>query len=125
MKIVGATVQGDRVDELPADYKRVARFAVAQAIRLVKLSLYLDGYGSGVGDQVIRPVIYQTGGALFLVGSEQTIVDGQEPGWVDLSFLSDTYPEGVPVAAGTYDFGLIAGQVANSIRVYGAISAGA
>lgn len=117
MKLLGKTTKGGTRFELGSDTKRVARVTVLQPANVVKLSIYVDGLGSGNGDQVMRGVIYDSGGALVAVGDEVIVHDGQAAGWVDLPLTA--YPHGVPLLAASYDFGVIGGAQTNSIRVYG------
>lgn len=125
MKIFGQPRIGDTIFEIPADYKRVARFrSPAVASRVPKMTIYCDGLGAGVGDQHMRGVIYDFFGNLVAKSDEVVVRDGQPPGWVDLSFLRE-WPTGVPLAVATlYDLGIHAGPIANTIRVYGRRSVG-
>lgn len=117
MKLIGKTTVGGFSFDLPADTKRVARYNVPVATRIVKLSIYVDGLGSGVGTQVMRGVVYDASGTLIAMGDEVMVNDGDPASWVDLTFSS--FVGGVPVLAGLYDFGVIGGANTNSIRVYG------
>lgn len=124
MNLIGKLRPGVNVDEVPANYKRVGRYMTPVVeTMIVKLTLYCDGLGSGAGDQVLRGVIYDTRGNLIAQGDEIVVRDGQAPGWVDLPFT--TYPGGVPLLPGVaYDFGFLAGDRPNTVRVYGDPSAG-
>lgn len=123
MKLLGTLTKGDLIFEVPANTKRVSRYIVQQDGHLSKLTIYADGLGSGNGDQVLRGVAYGITGDLLGIGSETVIKDGQEPGWVDLLF-PDPWGD-VPLEAGVkIDIGYIAGEVSNSARVYGRLSAG-
>lgn len=118
MKLLGKTRIGGTPFELVGNTKRVARYAVPFATSVPKLTIYVDGLGSGNGDQVVRGVIYDSGGSLLAMGDEVLVADGQAAGWVDLPFT--TYPGGVQLpAAGNYDFGVLGGVQTNSVRVYG------
>jgi hypothetical protein len=118
MKLVGKTRPGGTAFEIGSDTKRVARYQFPQPCRIVKLSIYVDGQGSGSGDQVMRGVIYDATGNLVATGDEVRVLDGQAAGWVDLPFAS--YPGGVQIAAGAlYDLGVLGGANTNSIRAYG------
>lgn len=125
MKIFGQSTIGDTIFTLPADYKRVTRFrSPAVVCRVPKLTIYCDGLGTGIGDQRMRGVIYDFFGNLVAKSDEVVVKDNQPPGWVDLMFLTE-WPTGVPLAIATiYDFGIHAGPVANTIRVYGRRSEG-
>lgn len=106
--------------EWASNLKRLMEMPVPPAgSRLVKLAVYLDGLGSGVGSQVARPVMYNGAfpGTLTAVGSEVVVADGQPPGWVDFRFL-DAYPSGVEVLSGVNGLGLIFGENTNTIRLY-------
>lgn len=117
MKLLGKVGKGGMSFALGADTKRVARYTVASKVNAVKLSIYVDGLGSGVGDQVMRGVIYDTAGNLVAVGDEVVVRDGQAAGWVDLPLSA--YRGGVPLVAASYDFGVLGGAQTNSIRVFG------
>jgi hypothetical protein len=122
VKILGTPIKGDQIFEVPADTKRVARYLSPVTARVVKLTLYCDGLGSGVGDQVLRGVIYEVTGALVAEGDEVVIHDGQQPAWVDLPLTA--YPGGVEIVPLRYDLGYLAGQVSLSARVYGRFAYG-
>lgn len=117
---------GGTAFEIAADTKRVARYLMPRDGRLVKLSCYLDGQGSGAGSQVCRGVVYTSSGTLVAQGDEVVILDGQAPGWVDLSFsLSSEEPGSDLIGGALYDLGLLAGGASNSIRAYGDALVGA
>jgi hypothetical protein len=123
MRLLGTLTRGDQVSEVVADTKRVSRYLANSDGYLVKLSLYCDGLGSGVGDQVLRGVVYLATGELLGQGDPVTITDGQEAGWVDLTFHQ--YKGGIFLVNGLkYDLGYLAGPVSNSARVYGRASVG-
>lgn len=116
MKLLGKTRVGASHFDLAADSKRTARYVVAGAAQVVKLSVYCDGLGAGAGGQVVRGVIYDQSGVLVAQTVEALVTDGQQPGWVDLPFAK---PGGVTLAAGVYDFGVHGGAQGATIRVYG------
>jgi hypothetical protein len=122
VKILGTPTKGDQIFEVPADTKRIARYLSPVTANVVKLTLYCDGLGSGVGDQVLRGIIYEVTGALVAQGDEVVIRDGQPPAWVDLPFTA--YPGGIQITPLRFDFGYIAGQASLSARVYGRFSFG-
>lgn len=114
---------GDQIFEVVANTKRTSRYVAAESAYLSKLSLYCDGLGSGVGDQVLRGVVYLSTGELVVQGDETVVEDGQEPGWVDLLF--PRRPLGTILFRGLkYELGYLAGPVSRSIRVYGRASVG-
>lgn len=116
MKLLGRTKVGSTLFEIDANSKRVVRkHTPVVAIKVAKLTVYCDGLGSGVGDQVMRSVIYTAAGVLVAQGSDVHVADGQPPGWVDLPF---TQPVSLPPST-DYFLGLHAGANANTIRVYG------
>lgn len=118
MKVIGKTRPGATQFEIVANTKRVARYLWLLPARAVKLSVYVDGLGSGNGDQVMRGVIYDASGSLVAMGDEVLVHDGQAAGWIDLTFAA--FPFGVKLTGGAqYDFGVIGGVATNSIRVYG------
>jgi hypothetical protein len=115
---LGKTTAGETITVVPANYKRVTRLLAPQDVSVVKLSVYLDGQGPGLHEQVVRGIIYAASGALLAEGDEVTVLGGQEPGWFDLPFWN--HPGGVPLRAGQqYDCGFHAGENGNVIRVYG------
>jgi hypothetical protein len=122
VKILGTRTPGNVIDEAEANKKRVARYLVPVTCRVVKLTLYCDGLGSGFGDQAFRGVVYSEVGSLVALGDEVLIHHGQAPGWVDLPFAA--YPEGVLLAVGKFDLGFLAGNNDRSARVYGRVAAG-
>jgi hypothetical protein len=123
VKLLGTTTPGDQVFEVASNTKRVSRYMAQETAFLNKLTIYCDGLGSGSGSQVVRGVVYDTVGNLIASGDEVVIQDGQRAGWVDLPFSA--YVDGVPLIAGTkYDFGYLAGDNTNTMRVYGRTSVG-
>lgn len=115
--LIGKPREGASAFELGANEKRVARFEVPAAVRVPKLTVYLDGLGAPVGQQVLRGVVYGTDDSLVAAGDEVTVEAGQPAGWVDLPFSG--FPEGVELAAGAYDFGVLGGASASLVRVFG------
>lgn len=119
MRLLGKLTQGATAFELVADRKRTTRFEVVEeTIRVAKLSVYVDGLGSGSEtQQVMRGVIYDgTTAKLMGYTSEVAVLDGQAGGWVDLPF---TTLGGIELPPGLYDFGVHVGGIANIIRFYG------
>ena len=117
MKLVGKTAVGAAI-ELAMDVKRVAIFTFPASVRVPKLTAYLDGLGSGLGDQVVRGVIYDPSDNRLAQGSEVTIRGDSPAAWVDLPF-TDVGGVAIPTA-GAYRLGVIAGAANNSGRIYGA-----
>lgn len=118
MKVIGSTHRGATPFELAADTKRVVRYTVAVPVNVVKLSVYVDGLGSGSGDQAMRGIIYGSDGSLIAQGDEVIVHDGQTVGWVDLPF--SVFSGGVRLSGGAdYDLGVLGGTNSKSARVYG------
>lgn len=113
--IVGRFDIGATAYELDSDTKLAARFNLAQAGLLSKGSVYLDGLGAGIGPQVAQLAVYDALNALLAVSDEITVVEGQEPGWVDLAFAVS----GLTLEIGDYFIALLGGATANTIQVYG------
>jgi hypothetical protein len=116
VRIVGKTRKGATTILLSADQKRVARYNVAGAAGVPKLSAWLDGLGAGSGEAQVRGVIYDASGNLIAQGDDVTVHSGDGASWVDLPF-----PEvgGVQLGApGLYDFGVHVGGAVNVVRAY-------
>lgn len=124
MNLIGQTAIGPEVVELPTDTKRVARFSVPGGVRIPKLSVYLDGEGSGSGDAVARAVVYRASdSALVATSDEVAVAEGQEAGWVDFRFTENE--AGLLVSdSADYDFGVHVGGATNRIRVRQSVAAG-
>lgn len=120
MKLVGKSLPGITPVDLAADSKTVARYTLGRDATIVKLSVYVDGFGLGAGDQVMRGVIYDTAGNLLGQSDEVLVLDGQAAGWVDLAFAV-----GVKLLAADYDFGVIGGPQDSSVRLYTDLAIGA
>jgi hypothetical protein len=86
---------------------------------LTKLSVYLDGKGSGSGNQVLKAIVYSASGSApnelvtSAVSSEVTVTDGQSEGWVDFTFTTPP-----TVTTTEYFIGIIAGGNTNTTRLY-------
>jgi hypothetical protein len=119
MPIFGNNVAGGFFSELNADTKRVNKFTLSEGGTVTKLSVYLDGLGSGSGGQAVRAVVYDddgTGGnpgTLKAQSVDVTIPDGQTAGWVDFTITSP-----VALAAGDYWLGLHVGASSSALRVW-------
>ena len=117
MATFGKTAIGGTTAVIGLDAKRVAKFTLAEACSVSKLSVYVSGDGSGVGDQVMKGIIYDDDGAagapgtLLGTSNEVTVTDGQAAGWVDLTFASP-----IALTAGDYHLGLITGANTNTIK---------
>lgn len=94
---------------------------------LVKVTAYLDGLGSGVGNGVLQAGIYQASGPLVAPGATSlggvpgsvTIPSGQAPSWVDVGSYA-----AAELAAGDYVLVLSpSGGASSVIRAYRAADA--
>jgi hypothetical protein len=108
---LGKTSVGASSDSFAADRKRVNGYALAQSGTISKLSVYLAP-GGGIGQQVIRGVIYaDAGGApgsLLGTSSELTFTSSQAAGWYGLPL-----PTPLAVPAARYWLGVITGSASN------------
>lgn len=121
-QIFGNIVAPGVAFEVVADKKYASSF-FAPACAVAKLTVLLDGLGSGIGNQTIRAIIYDAAtGALLAVGDETVIADGAPTKWTDLLFSN--YPGGVVLKAGDVQIGLIGGTNTNTVRVWGRPSVG-
>jgi hypothetical protein len=111
----GKTAIGASWVNVAVNFKQASAYVLPVSGTVTKLSIYMDGNGSGVGDQLLKAVIYSdvAGVPTALLGTsvEVTITDGQAPGWVDFTF---SVP--IDLLAGTYWLGLIAGDVSVTAR---------
>lgn len=117
MKWFGRADVGATTVELNADVKRAARFNLAASGNVSKASVYLDGQGSGTGNQVARVAVFDAVNTLLGTSDEVTVLDGQPPGWVD--FLFTDAKGKLALAVGDYYIAVHGGAVANTIRLYG------
>lgn len=102
--------------EVTSDQKLVMRVTWPWQKNVSKVSIYLDGQGSGIGDQVARAVIYDAAtNALVAVGDEVVVREGQKPGWVDFSFSA--LKGKLALVPGDIFVGLHTGLAANTIRM--------
>lgn len=102
---------------LDADTKQAARFHLPEIGVLSRISVYLDGQGSGVGDQSARAGIYDVLGNLIAESDDVTVADGQAQGWVDFPITSLLGRVILPV--GDYYLAVQAGASTDTIRLYG------
>lgn len=116
--IVGRSTKGSTPVTLAADTKFVARTQFIEASYLPKISVYLDGKGTGLAAQVARGIVYDASNdRLVCQGDEVRVAKGQNAGWVDFTFTN--LPGGCLIPTpGYYDLGIHAGGVSNTIRVY-------
>jgi subtilisin family serine protease len=102
----GKTTVGGTTDAADANWKRVDKFTISQAVSVSKLTIYLQRLVSG--QQVLKGVIYgdQSGtpGALLGVSNEVTFGSSATSGWFDLPFAAP-----ITLQPGTYWIGLIDG----------------
>jgi hypothetical protein len=120
--IFGRTAIGVTPTALALDTRHTSVVTPLRAELLSKVTVYLDGQGSGVGPQVARAVIYDAAGNLFAESAEVVVLDGQAAGWVDFSFDGTVYL-GKPMPVQTYRVGVHAGGATSSIRLYTAPAA--
>ena len=99
--------------------KTVSKFTLSEAGTVTKLSIYLDGNGTGSGPQVIKGVIYDDDGASAVPGTlmgtseEVSIADAAAAAWVDFTFASP-----VALTSGNWYLGLIAGSNIRGAQMY-------
>ena len=106
---------------LTADTLWVNQFTAPEGEVLTKLQVYVDGLGSGSGDQPIRGVVFggpvnPADGSYLPLGVTlpSTIIDGQAPGWVELRFAVP----GAKLPAGLAFLGIHSGTPTNAARLY-------
>ncbi|MGN6371824.1 MAG: hypothetical protein ACTHM1_02380, partial [Solirubrobacteraceae bacterium] len=103
----GKTSVGASSDHFTADTKRANRFALGQAAKLSKLSVYLQPT-SASGRETIEGFVYRDSegspGSLVATTSPLTFSSGESAGWYDLSFASAP-----TLAPGNYWMGTITG----------------
>jgi hypothetical protein len=103
-----------------ADGDRVylSRYVMPEAGRIIKLTLYTNGQGSGAGSvQALRGVIYNTVNGVPTTLIRQAVAtavwDNQASGWVDLEF-----DFGFDLPAGTYAIGVHTGRNSAVSRLF-------
>lgn len=110
----------DPAGNIGQNFKQVSAFTLSEDGTVSSLSMYVDGAGGGSGTQVLRMVIYSDSAgspnARMAVSDEVSITDGQGIGWVLFDLPAD-----VPLTAGTYWLGFIAGANTNSARFSSAV----
>lgn len=115
--ILGTITKGGTTTNLVADKSYFGgSVTLAERAKLVKVTLPLDGGGSGVGDQTLRAMIYEGegGGALLGTSEEVTIADGAALAWVDFAFAALPTLE-----AGAYYLAVQASSTSQTARAYG------
>jgi hypothetical protein len=99
MAVLGNYV-GDVNDLQSANLKNVYKITPGESGSITKMSGYVSGQGPGVGDQVIKAVVYADSsgvpGALLAVSDEITITDGAAFAWRDFT-ISCNMTSGVPI----------------------------
>lgn len=103
----GATTSGE-VIELAVDHKYLNAVSLPRAGRVPKINALVDGRaegGSGDG-QPLRAVIYDAEGSLLGESEEVIVTVNSELDWAEFRFAREG---GVPLEAGDYLIGLIAG----------------
>lgn len=102
--------------EVTSDQKLVMRVTWPWEKNVSKVSVYLDGQGSGIGNQVARAVIYNAATNVLVAVSDEVVVrEAQPPGWVD--FLFSAYKGNLALPPNDYFVGLHTGLAANTIRM--------
>ncbi len=109
--------------ELVINGLMLAKFTLAETAEVAKLTAYVDGGGSGTGDQVAKAVIYADNAgspaALKATSAEATVTDGASVAWVDFALAAP-----LELAAGDYWLGLHTGGNTGTIRWRYAASGG-
>lgn len=122
MNIDGRTTVGLTPYEMVSDTLVVAWMATKVDALLSKVSIYLDGNGSGGlpgSTQAAKAVLYDANDNLVATSNEVVVIDNQPAGWADFIF---SWPKGAPLdlAPAPFQLGLIAGgPTTNLIRVFG------
>lgn len=114
--IVGTITLGGTATNLTADKSYFGgSVTLAEEAKLVKVTLPLDGGGSGVGDQTLRAMVYEGAGGGDLLGTsdEVVIADGASLAWVDFTFDLPLLP------VGAYYFAVQASATSQTARAYG------
>lgn len=118
--IVGRFTKGTVPTTLAADTKVIIRYPFTARTRLSKLTVWIDGLGSGSGvafQQVMRGIVYDSADKLVAQGVEVVVAAGQVGKWIDLPFTN--IPGGVLLpATDFYGIGFHAGPSTNVIRVF-------
>lgn len=115
--IVGNQQVGPSAVDLTADYVYATGYEFPILGSVAKLSAYLDGDGSGNGDQQVRAAVWAEDGTVFAQGEPVTIIDGQAASWVDLPFNHPYIGKKMP--RGRYLFGIQNGNPSASARLHG------
>lgn len=123
-QVLGNSAIGGVVNTADADMRVLTGpFTLPNEGEVRSMWVYIDGSGAGVGNQVMKGVIYASAagvpGALKMTSDEVTITDGQAVGWVN-------FPVTVPVilSPGDYWLGLHGGAVHQSAQLYRLATAG-
>lgn len=104
---------------MPTDFKTATRYTTTDAIENVEsMFFYVDGQGSGTGDQVFKGIVYADSssvpGTWIASTVEGTVTDGQAAGWVEVAFAAAFNLS----ASTTYWLGMHYGDNTNTIRTY-------
>ncbi len=105
--------------------KAVGRHQAPATGSITKLTVKVDGLGTGTGNQVMKGVVYgdtspNNPAALLGASAEVTVTDGQAAGEVDLVFAT-----GIPITAELYyHLGIHTGANTNTIRWYAELDGG-
>lgn len=115
--IVGTITQGGTATNLAVDKSYLSgALSLGEQSKLVKITLPLDGGGSGTGDQTLRAMVYEgaAGGALLGTSDEVVIADGAALEWVDFAF-----PDLPLLPVGDYYLAVGASSATTTARAYG------
>jgi hypothetical protein len=105
---------GEQVEEVRADTRRVWRVDIPARNLVPRVAVRIDGLGRGAGPQTLRPVLYNSAGALLSTGSAFVVEKNDPARMQDLVF-----PDVKVLAAGSYIIGLHADGVDRTARVWG------
>jgi hypothetical protein len=103
MAILGNNTVGAVDDLQTAEMKQVYKVTPGEGGTITKLSGYISGQGSGVGNQAIKAVIYTDNsgvpGNLLAVSDEVIIIEGSAYAWRDFT-VSCAISSGIPIWIG-------------------------
>lgn len=119
----GLTTEGTGLEEQAANRLRLGFYSAVHTDdgRFNAINAFIDGGGSGGGDQLVAPVVYRANGNLLASGNYVTVPAGLGSGWVTFEF-NQAYEPLAPQDAADWYIGLHFQGVANSVRL-GAVAA--